>query len=92
MENTEAGSPYYSGGKPSLGPLSSKVCRQPDWCNTGLSLVAQRVKDLPAKQETWVSSLGQEDPLAKGTITPSILAWRIPRTEEAGRLQSDVTE
>ena len=52
------------------------------------SLVAQRVKNLPAKQETWVSSLDQEDPLAKGTITPSVLAWRIPRTEEAGRLQS----
>ena len=47
------------------------------------------VKNLPAKQETWVRSLGQEDPLEKGTATSfSILVWRIPRTEEPGRLQS----
>ena len=40
-------------------------------------------------QETWVQSLGQEDPLEKGMVThPSILAWRIPRTEEPGGLQS----
>ena len=50
--------------------------------------MAQRVKNPPAKQETWVSSLGQKDALEKGTVTTSILAWRIPRTEEAGRLQS----
>ena len=43
------------------------------------SLVAQAVKNLPAKQETWVRSLGQEDPLEKGMAThSSILAWRIP--------------
>ena len=53
------------------------------------SLVAQMVKNLTAKQETWVRSLGQEDPLEKGTATHfSILAWRIPRTEEPGGLQS----
>ena len=47
------------------------------------------VKNLPAMQETWVRSLGWEDPLEKGTATHSrILAWRIPRTEEPGRLQS----
>jgi len=47
------------------------------------------VKDLPAMQETWVRSLGQENPLEKGmTIHSSILAWRIPWTEEPGRLQS----
>ena len=41
--------------------------------------VAQSVKNLPAKQETWVQSLGQEDPLEKGMATPSsILVWRIP--------------
>ena len=45
------------------------------------------VKNLPAKQETWVQSLGQEDPLEKGTHS-SILAWRIPWTEEPGGLQS----
>ena len=43
------------------------------------SLVAQRVKNLPATQETWVQTLGQEDPLMKGMAThSSILAWRIP--------------
>ena len=45
--------------------------------------MAQVVKNLPAMQETWVQSLGQEDPLEKGIAThSSILAWRIPRTEE----------
>ena len=53
------------------------------------SLVAQTVKNLPAMQETWVRSLGWEDPLEKGKAThSSILAWRIPWTEELGRLQS----
>ena len=47
------------------------------------------VKNLPAKQETWVHSPGQEDPLEMGMAThSSILAWRIPWTEEPGRLQS----
>ena len=50
---------------------------------------AQRVKSLPEMLETWVSSLGWEDPLQKGTAIHSrILAWRIPWTEEPGRLQS----
>ena len=53
------------------------------------SLVAQRLKRLPAMQETWVRSLGQEDPLEKEMAThSSILAWRIPWTEELGGLQS----
>ena len=48
-----------------------------------------RTPNLPAMQETWVRSLGQEDPLEKGMATHSrILAWRIPWTEELGRLQS----
>ena len=47
------------------------------------------VKNLPAMQETWVRSLGQEDPLKKGMAThSSILAWRIPWTEDPGGLQS----
>ena len=47
------------------------------------------VKNLPAKQETRVQSLGQEDPLEKGMATHSgILTWEIPWTEEPGRLQS----
>ena len=53
------------------------------------SLVAQRVKHLPAMRETRVRSLGQEEPLEKEMAThSSILAWRIPWTEEPGRLQS----
>ena len=47
------------------------------------------VKNLPAMQETWVRSLGEEDPLEKEVATySSILAWRIPWTEEPGGLQS----
>ena len=47
------------------------------------------VKRLPAMQETWVRSLGREDPLEKEMAThSSILTWRIPWTEEPGRLQS----
>ena len=53
------------------------------------SLVAQMVKNLPAMWETWVWSLGWEDPLEEGMAThSSILAWRIPWTEEPGGLQS----
>ena len=53
------------------------------------SMVAQQVKNLPVMQEIWVQSLGQEDPLEEGMATHSgILTWRIPWTEEPGRLQS----
>ena len=52
------------------------------------SLVAQTVKNLPAMQETWFRYLGWEDPLEKKMAThSSILAWRIPSTEEPGGLQ-----
>ena len=61
--------------------------------------MTQRLKRLPAMWETWVRSLGQEDPLEKEMAThSSILAWRIPWTEElgglqsTGRKQSDMTE
>ena len=51
--------------------------------------MAQIVKNLPAVQETWVISLDWKDPLEKGmTALSSILAWRIPWTEELGRLQT----
>ena len=51
--------------------------------------MAQTVKSLPAMQETWVRSLGQEDLLEEEMSThSSILAWKIPRTEESGRLQA----
>ena len=53
------------------------------------SLVAQRLKRLPAMQETWVQSLGREDPLETEMAThSSILTWRILWTEEPGGLQS----
>ena len=57
------------------------------------SLVAQLVKNPPGMQETWVRFLGWEDPLEKGTAThSSILAWRIPWTEELGGLHSMVSQ
>ena len=61
------------------------VCSKYDWA----SLVAQRLKRLSAMQETWVRPLGGEDPLEKEMSThSSILAWKIPWTEELGGLQS----
>ena len=51
--------------------------------------MAKTVKNLPAMQETWVQPLHWEGPLEKGMATPSsILVWRIPWTEESGKLQS----
>ena len=61
----------------------------PNYWSFRASLVAQQLKRLPAKQETQVRSLDQEDPLEKEMATySSILAWRIPWTEEPGVLQS----
>ena len=55
--------------------------------NFRASLVAKMAKNLSPAQETWIRSLGWEDPLQKGMATPSsILAWRVPWTEEPGRL------
>ena len=55
----------------------------------GASLVVHMVKNPPAVWETWVRSLGWEDPLEEGMAThSSILAWRTPWTEEPGRLPS----
>ena len=57
----------------------------------GAFQVAQVVKNTPANAgrcETWVQSLSQEDPLEKETAAHSSIAWRIPRTEESGGLQS----
>ena len=57
--------------------------------NAELKNVAQKLKRLPPRRETRARSLGQEDPLEKEVLThSSILAWRIPWTEEPGRLQS----
>ena len=59
------------------------------WIYAGTSLVAQMVKRLPAMQETWVQSLGGEDPQEKEMAThSSILAWKIPWAEEPAGLQS----
>ena len=59
------------------------------WAWAWASLVTQMVKNLPAMQETWVPSLGQEEPLEKDMATrSSILAWRIPWMEEPGGLQT----
>ena len=58
------------------------------WPNVPMAK-SQTVKNLPARQETWVQFLGWEDPLEKGMAThSSIIAWRIPWTEESGGLQS----
>ena len=62
---------------------------RPSYIHKGASLVAQMVKNPQAMQETWIQSLGREDPLEKGIAThSSILAWGIPLTEEPDRLQS----
>ena len=67
-----------------LGEAKKSFLQRP-----GASLVAQMEKNLPAMQETQVPFLDWEDPLEKGMATHSIiLAWRIPWTEESGRLQS----
>ena len=59
------------------------------WVVVWASLVAQMVKNLPTMQEIGLQFLGQEDPLEKGmAIHSSILAWRIPWTEDTGGLQS----
>ena len=74
----------------------SKKCTHPDPYLT--SLVSQMVKGLPTMWEAWAQSLGREDLLEKEIAThSSILAWKIPWTEEPGRLQSmgselDMTE
>ena len=58
-------------------------------CIHRASLVLQMIKNLPAGQDTWVQSLGWEDPLGKGMATHStILTWRIPLAEEPDGLQS----
>ena len=79
-------------GDPGLIPGSGRsngegICNPPQY--SWASLVAQLVKNLPGMQETWVRSLGWEGPLEKEKAThSSILACRIPWTEEPGRLQS----
>ena len=69
--------------------LFFSICHLFTWSSGLASLVAQTVKNQPAMRETCVPSLGWEDPLEEGMATHSSnLAWRIPWTEEPGRLQS----
>ena len=78
---------------PGLSPKAPREMLPPvnayPWLLSLASLVAQMVKCLPTMQETRVQSLGREDPLEKEmAIHSSTLAWKIPWTEEPGRLQS----
>ena len=74
---------------PGLGRSAGEGIGYPLHYSWDYSLVAQLVKNLPAMRETWVRSLGWEDPLEKGTATHSrILAWRIPQ----GHKESETTE
>ena len=74
-----------------MGYVNSPYCLDLFWIQlytNWASLVAQRLKRLPARWETRVQSLGREDPLEKEKAThSSILAWKIPWTEEPGGLQ-----
>ena len=81
-------------GSPTLGsPLQWRLLTPVSFVSvqrhSRASLLAQMVKNPPVMQETWVQSLDEEDPLEKEMATlSSILAWRIPWTEQPGRLQS----
>ena len=67
----------------------SNICEYSNLKNGFYSYLPQMVKNLPAVQEAQIQSLDLEDPLEKGMAThSSIVAWRIPWTEEPGRLQS----
>ena len=69
----------------SLHSLHTSFCL----CDLWATCAAQLVENLPAMWETWVQSPGWEDPLEKAMAThSSILAWKIPWTEESGGLQS----
>ena len=80
---------YWSGLPVSSPYMNRQAFNCGSFINVRTSLVTQTVKHLSTMQETWVRSLGQEDPLEKEmAIHSSTLAWKIPWTEEPGRLQS----
>ena len=80
-------SPALAGGFFTTGPPGKPPFDFNSY-SSGASHIAQSIKHLPATRETWVQFLGWEDPLEKEmAIHSSILAWRIPWTEEPGRLQ-----
>ena len=88
MEGVKSGTRLRDLAKPPCGLYRvSLMAPSQKQLSHGTELMAQTVKNLPAMQETPVRSLGQEDPLEGGLATYSrILAWRIPWTEEPGRL------
>ena len=87
--SANAGNIRDTGLIPGWGRSPGERNGNPLQCSKRASQVAQVIKNLPLMQETWVGSLGWEDPLEKGMAThSSILAWRIPWTEEPGGLQS----
>ena len=72
-----------------IHPLILCICYTFGFGYRRASLVAQLAENPPAMRETWIQSLGWEDPLEEGMAIPcSILAWRIPWIEEPDRLQS----
>ena len=75
------------------GLSDDQIVKHTGILNLGASLMAQMVKNLLAMQKMWIQSLGQGDPLEKG-MSPlsSMLAWRIPWTEDPGELQSTVLQ
>ena len=86
-------SPGPQGGSPEVPTLRSSPVARTIYRICKASLVTQMVKNLPARRETQVRSLGWEDLLEKGMATQSsILAWEIPWTERPGRPQSTGSE
>ena len=79
----------YSGLENSMDYVVHEITESDTTERLWASLVTQRLKRLPTMRKTWVRSLGREDPLEKEMAThSSILAWKIPWTEEPGGLQS----
>ena len=87
--NLISGSSAFSKSSLYIWKFLVHVLLEPSLKDFNITLLAQMVKNPPAMWETWVWSLGLEDPLEKGlAIHSSILAWRIPWTKEPGRLQA----
>ena len=87
--NLISGSSAFSKSSLYIWKFLVHVLLEPSLKDFNITLLAQMVKNPPAMWETWVRSLGLEDPLEKGlAIHSSILAWRIPWTKEPGRLQA----
>ena len=88
VKNLPAGGIRDSGSIPRSGSSNGERIGYP-FHYSRVSLVAQMAKNPPAMRESWVQPLGWEDPLEEGMATySSILAWRIPWTEEPGGLRS----